>query len=169
MQEKVEFTKQEQAWLDENEEIAEEIEWVLDDAANVNPSEDGSFDNALLNEAINGAKLVMQLSNEKLLKGPYNTEMYNRICASHPVLISKKVPEPYFWQVFTFHCLNVKEEENVFTDEAIFLYSLQELISYLIEETEDDEVFVVGDNSIYNFDTGNTDEIDGIGLLAKVK
>jgi hypothetical protein len=171
MQQKVEFTKQEQNWLHENEEIAEEIEWVLDDAANVNPSNDGSFDKTLMYQAMACVKLVIELSNQNLLLGPYDELLYKKISDVFPELVTLKVSSEYFWYVFTSFCLDTKEEGNIDSNEAIFANALRLSFEELFDEDrniDDYSEYKVDSSKIFSCESNYLEGFTGKGLHVKV-
>ncbi len=159
------FTSEEQLWLKRNPKIAKEIYWAIDDLSNVDPLEDGSPDLKPFELAVKCSKFTIDLSQKKLLHGPYDNIFGDTICKEFPELKSESHHK--FWNFFSISCIDTREEENVKSDEAIFLYSLHLTVTFLLS---DDENFEFSDNdAVFDMDLNIEKKLIGRGLNATYK
>jgi hypothetical protein len=156
------FTVEENEWLNENEDTKEQLFEEIEDISNVNPLDNGEPDLGPLKSAIKATKLVITVSKNNILEGPYNTSHLQLIKSTFPEI---KLSAQKFWECFSFFC-SCKRDEDITNKQRIYIGAITEII--LSETLEDDDLQGGSPSGIYNLDTDEIEYIKGEGVNARM-
>ena len=158
------FSPQELDWLQRHPEINDNINESLEDSLNVNPLDSGEPDLIPHQRAVKAAHITIEVAEKKLIAGPYDNVHWQIICkhlSASPPLINK---EKTFWNLFSFHCACIKEQDENWPDERIYMEAMKEMITSVEEGSFE---FMEGNNQVANLNNSTIQKIKGKGVNAK--
>jgi hypothetical protein len=153
------FTPQENEWLSTNPKTKEELFEEIEDINNVNPLDNGEPDIRPLEIAIKTIKLIIQVSKNKILEGPYDAVHFQLIKSIFPEI---KFSEKPFWQYFSFLC-SCRRDEDITNKHRIYLAGITGII---LSENLTSVDFKEDSPDSYNIDTNEIEYIKGEGVNA---
>ena len=155
------FTFQENEWLSANAATKKELSEEIEDIRNVNPLDNGEPDNAPLEIAIEATKLIIVLSKNKILEGPYDNAHFQIIKSVFPEI---KFSERNIWSHFSFLCA-CKREEGYKNKQRIYLSAITEIL--LLSNSEDLNT-TMSDTGVFNMNTNKIEYVKGEGVNARM-
>jgi hypothetical protein len=155
------FTPEENEWLTTNLKIKEELFEEIEDISNVNPLDNGEPDLGPLEIAIKATKLIITVSKNNILEGPYDTAHFQFIKSTFPEI---NFSEKSFWQYFSFVCA-CKKSEGFKNKQRIYLAAITDII--LSENLVDADIQEIS-LGVYNMNTDTIEYVKGVGVNARM-
>jgi hypothetical protein len=156
------FTPQENEWLSTNPKTKKELFKEIEDISNVNPLDNGEPDLRPLEIAVKATKLIITVSKNKILEGPYDAAHFQLIKSTFPEI---KFTEKNIWGYFSFLCA-CRRDEDITNKERIYLSAISNII--LQENLEDMDIQAVP-QGVFNMDTNETEYVKGEGVNAHMQ
>lgn len=158
------FTPQENEWLSTNAKIKEQLFQEIEDISNVNPLDNGEPDLRPLEIAIKATKLIITVSKNNILEGPYDTAHFTLIKSIFPEIVFSEIAfsQKNFWDYFSFFC-SCKRDEDITNKHRLYLGGITEIL--LQEDLEDIDTKTTS-QEVYNMDTNEIENIKGEGVNA---